>query len=321
MNNVQIAVDNWQQRVVELKSQGFNNCEIAREIWGSSYFEYKVRSALKTTTTPIVEYTDPFNLDPENVNILYLDIESSPCISYHFQHWNVNISQQHAIQQSHLLSVAYAFNDDEVKGFKLSPNDVAKQDDLTLVINLIEAIEKADIIVGYNSKKFDIKYLNTRALYYNLPPLSTVKHIDLYEQVKRSFKFPSNSMGNVSKYLGLEGKLANDGFDLWKRCMEHWNEETCEKALTDMLTYNMQDIEATRDLYKYMQGWFKGTPNVGMMKNQKSDDTVLRCSKCSSEDVTELDKKHFISNTWSMYRCNSCNGVSRFSKKGLVGVM
>lgn len=319
--SIQIAVDDWQQKVVNLKSQGFNNCEIARELWGSSYYEYKVRAALKTNVTAVIqEYTDPFNLNPNDVNILYLDIETSPCISYHFQHWNVNISQQHNIQQSHLLSVAYAFNDDDVVGFKLSAKDVENQDDLTLVVNLIEAIEKADIIVGYNSKKFDLKYLNTRALFYNLPPLSTVKHIDLYEQVKRSFKFPSNSMGNVSKYLGLEGKLANDGFDLWKRCMEHWNEETCEKALDDMLTYNMQDIEATRDLYKYLQGWFKGTPNVGMMKNQKSSCTTLRCSKCSSDDIIALEKQHFLSNVWEMYRCNTCNGVSRFSKKGLVGI-
>lgn len=321
----------WEIKTLELLAEGQSNRSIATIVFGDTYYEYKIRAFInkhglkkevdeyrKIQSSESIE--DLSVLSDKKVNYLYFDIETSPCISYHFNHYDVTVRQEHKIKESHLLSVSWAFNDGEVQGFKLTPEEVANGDDLTLVVNLIEAIEKADILVGYNSKKFDIKYLNTRAFYYGIPPLSTTKHIDLYEQVKKSFKFPSNSMGNVSKYIGLEGKLETEGWSLWRKCMEHWNTEVCEQALTDMLTYNKQDIEATRDLHKRMQGWLKQAPNIGAMTNVKSDVNTLRCIKCGSDDVVALNKLTYTNvKGWEMYRCNKCSGVSRIGGKGLVG--
>ena len=328
LNENENSLEGWQKKTLNLLIHGVSNRAIATEVFGDTYYEYRIRSFLKQIEKGKVSipqfkdetYLADSVLHKENVNILYFDIETSPCISYHFNHWDVSIRQEHKIKESHLLTVSWAFNDEPVRGFKLSVDDVEKGDDLTLVVDMLEAIEKADILVGYNSKKFDIKYLNTRALYYGIPPVTTTKHIDLYEQVRKSFKFPSNSMGNVSSYLGLEGKLETEGWSLWRRCMEHWNVEACEKALDDMLTYNKQDIEATRDLHKRLMGWLKQTPNIGAMKNIKSGIKTMRCSKCSSDDVEALNKLTYTNvKGWEMYRCKSCGGVSRFSNNGLVG--
>lgn len=332
LNTNGYKLNDWQKQILVLLADGMSNRAIATKVFGDTYYEYKVRSFLKKIEMEVDDVTFPASnkkvlsesvesiLHKENVNILYFDIETSPCLSYHFNHWDVSIRQEHKVKESHLLTVSWAFNDEPVQGFKLNPSDIKDGDDLTLVVNMMEAIEKADIMVGYNSKKFDIKYLNTRAIFYGIPPVTTTKHIDLYEQVKKSFKFPSNSMGNVSNYLGLEGKLETEGWSLWRRCMEYWNIPECEKALDDMLKYNKQDIEATRDLHKRMMGWLKQTPNIGAIKNIKSGVNTMRCAKCSSDDVVALNKLTFTNvKGWEMYRCNSCGGVSRYSTNGLVG--
>lgn len=330
------GLEDWHLAAVARKSAGLSNSDIAEQVLGSETKATSVARFFRTSLAhELLEAVDKEKTGPVTVmspvsallqktrklNVLYWDIETSPCVSYHYQHWKVNIRQDQAIKQSHLLSISYAFNDEEPVGFRLTPEEVRDEDDLTLVYNMIEAIEKADIIIGYNSKNFDLKVLNTRALYYGLPPIKPTKHIDLFEQVKKTFRFPSNSLGNVSSYLQLEGKLINEP-GLWRRCMEHWNEEVCEQALIDMLTYNKQDIVATRDLYKKIQGWTKQTANLGAITNLINDDHAIRCSKCASTDVTMIEQNGLAFTNvkaFQMYRCNDCGGVSRISASGLVG--
>lgn len=326
-------LEDWHLKACQYKNEGFTLSEISEKLFGTESKVSTINRFFKTSLGhELLEESSVVNLHKEQtaqeflsnnrkLNILYWDIETSPYKSYHYNHWKVNIPQNFAISQSHLLSVAYAFNDEEPVGFRLNPEEVRDEDDLTLIVNMIQAIEKADVIVGYNSKKFDLRMLNTRALYYDLPPIKPTKHIDLYEQIKKSFRFPSNSLGNVSAYLQLEGKLINEP-GLWRRCMEYQNEEVCEQALIDMLTYNKQDIVATRDLYKRIQGWTKQTANLGAMTNLINNEQVVRCSKCASDDVSVImDNGLAFTNVkaFQMYRCNSCGGVSRISASGLVG--
>ena len=334
-------VEQWKKTACNLKNLGLTNKEISLKIFGndSTASIYKLYTFFKTSIAynllqkdVDIELTADEEFRVNELKILYWDIETSPCVSYHYQHWKVNIRQDQAIKQSHLLSVSYSFNDEEPVGFRLNPSEVAKEDDLTLVVNMIEAIEKADVIVGYNSKRFDMKVLNTRALYWGLPPIKPAKHIDLYDQVKKLFRFPSNSLGNVSAYLQLEGKLITDR-GLWRRCMEHWNEEECEAALIDMLTYNKQDIEATRDLYYRIRGWTHNPVNIGAITNVKNaveeydeEGRLLpkvvtpRCTKCGSDDITPVEGSLNFTTTrgYSIYRCNveSCKGVSRLGSGG-----
>lgn len=330
-------LEDWHLEVVDAFNAGNTPSQITRIVFGESNWNGDYKKVIRFLKTSLayeliqsrskkesvedeVSEEDANTISRKNLNILYWDIETSPCSSYHYQHWKVNIRQDQAIKQSHLLSISYAFNDEEPIGFKLDPEDVKNENDLTLVVNMIEAIEKADVIVGYNSKNFDLKTLNTRALFWDLPPIKPTKHIDLYEQVRKSFRFPSNSLGNVSAYLQLEGKLITDN-GLWRRCMEFWNTEDCEKALDDMLTYNKQDIVATRDLYYRMRGWTKQTANLGAMLNNINNDFVNRCPKCTSLNVVPLEGKLAFTNVkaYQMYRCTDCGDVSRISASGLVG--
>ena len=138
----------------------------------------------------------------DKVNILFWDLESSLMEGMFFRIWQENIQFKRITKQSHLLTASWAFNDEPVQGVRVTPDDVATSNDFDIVVKMVQAINKADIIVTFNGKKFDCKLLNTRALFWGLPPIKPVKHIDLFEQSKRLFKFPSNSMQNISMYRG-----------------------------------------------------------------------------------------------------------------------
>ena len=261
------------------------------------------------------------------LNILYFDLETSPELGWVWGRWKQNLGDVQIERYSHLLSASWAFNDGEVQSVRLTPEDVKNEDDLTVVVDMVKAINNADIIVGFNSKKFDIKVLKTRMIKWNLPPMKPVKHLDIMQIAKAQMRFPSNSMDNISKYLGYsELKIATGGFDLWKRCMNYRDVEECDKALKEMELYNKGDIEVTRNLFKKFQGWSTGV-NVGTMVNNLSPhNATLRCTKCGSDDIFLEDGfAYTASSGFNLYRCGNteCRGVSRISSSGknLLGVV
>ena len=57
---------------------------------------------------------------PNKPKVLFYDIETTLAKSYHFQQWQVNLSQKQKVQESHLLSIAWCWNDGDVNGDILS---------------------------------------------------------------------------------------------------------------------------------------------------------------------------------------------------------
>lgn len=284
------------------------------------------RSTMQDYLKRIVDFKqEVLEIPNKELKVLYWDLETSPELGWVWGRWKQNLGDIQVERYSHLLSASYAFNDEPVQGSRLSVEDVANEDDLTVVIDIVQAINKADVIVSFNGKKFDLKVLKTRMIKWGLPPLKPVKHLDVMQIAKAQMRFPSNSMDNIAKYLGYsELKVATGGFDLWKRSMNHRNHIECDKALESMLHYNKGDISVTRNLFKQFQGWSTGV-NIGAIVNQLTPESqTLRCTKCGSDDMFVEDGfAYTATNGFQLYRCGCCRGVSRINSRGdkLVGVI
>lgn len=313
----------WHEDCLKLSEQGLSGRKIAKKL---GMGKTQINDVIKAHKEGVLQLSSP---EKKEIVYCYLDLETSFMQSYHFDIWQINIPMSQVIKQSHLLSASWAFNDEEVQGVRLTPDDVKTENDLDVVVNLIEAINKSDVIVTFNGKKFDIKKLNTRALYWGLPPVVTPRHIDLMQDAKRLFKFPSNSMQNISQYLGENGKISTGGTRLWQRCAEYENYDVCDAALQEMLDYNLQDIEATRDLHKRFMGWSKNTPNIATITKQVQgrnlkEDTELLCVHCGSNDVSKImingvaKQGYSAVSSFELYRCgeSNCRGVSRVNASG-----
>lgn len=308
----------WHTKAVELSNMGFSGREIAKALGrGKS----QINDYLKHLREKDLEVEVN---EEKKLNILYFDLESSLMGTLTFGLWNQNISGNRITKHSHLLSNSWAFNDEPPQGVRLSPEDVAEGNDLLVVVDTIRAIEKADLIVSFNGKKFDVPLLKTRALLHGLPPIKFPPHLDLMQEAKRNFRFPSNSMQNISLYLGEHGKLATSGRNLWERCYHFQNYDDCNDALAQMLEYGLRDIDATRDLHKRMQGWFKSPVNIGLITKEingvnTKDNHDLLCPHCSSKDVDKIGSKAYTSvSSFNIYRCGNsvCRGLSRDNAAG-----
>lgn len=313
----------WHQDALSLHQSGLSGRKIAKKLGrGKS----QINDMIKAYKEGTLQLKEP---KKKELVYCYFDLETSFMQGYFFDIWQVNIPMSQVTKQSHLLSASWAINDDEPVGIRLTPEDVKTGNDLEVVVKLIEAINSCDVAVTFNGKKFDVKKLNTRALYWGLPPVVIPRHIDLMQDAKRLFKFPSNSMQNISQYLGEDGKISTGGSRLWQRCAEFENYEVCDAALQEMLDYNLQDINATRDLHKRFMGWSKNTPNIGTITKQVQgkdlkEDTELLCVHCGSSDVSKImidgtAKQGYTSvSSFDLYRCgeSTCRGVSRVNASG-----
>ena len=175
---------------LELIEQGYSQrsaCEVLSLSRSSVQRYLKKLNELNITVDSVVTTVD------DKVNVLFWDLESSLMEGMFFRIWQENIQFKRITKQSHLLTASWAFNDEPVQGVRIAPDDVATSNDFDIVVKMVQAINKADVIVTFNGKRFDSKLLNTRALFWGLPPIKPVKHIDLFEQSKRLFKFPSNN--------------------------------------------------------------------------------------------------------------------------------
>lgn len=302
---------NWHSVALELSSQGLSGRKIAKQIGKA---KSSVNDVLKAHREGLLELSKK---EAKKLKYCYWDLENSLMEGRFFRVRDENIPPHRITKHSHLLSIAWAFNDEEPQSLRMTPEDVKTGNDLALVVKMIEVINEADVIVTYNGKRFDWGVLATRALAYGLPPLKKVAHIDLFQDTK-TFRFPSRSMQAVSMYLGLDGKIATSGGYLWEKCADWWKREECEEALIKMEIYNRQDIEATRDLHYRLQGW--GTSvNIGTIINELTDDNSLRCVHCGSANISKMDKMTITStSSFSLYRCDEkdCRGVSRITANG-----
>jgi uncharacterized protein YprB with RNaseH-like and TPR domain len=308
----------WHQEVIKKSEAGLSGRKIAKE---TGLAKSTINDMLKEHREGTLEYSEPKLKKPK---ILYFDLETSLMQVYTFGIWNVNIAGNRITKHSHILSNSWAYDDEEVQGIRLTPEQVKNSDDLMVVVDTIKAIEGADILVSYNGVKFDRKVLNTRALHHGLPPIRWCKQFDVMVEVKKNFRFPSNSMENVSRYLGLDGKVTTSGNRLWERCFEWWNHEECDKALADMLYYGKHDITVTRNLYKRIKGWDKSAVNVGLITKEingvnTKDNHELLCCHCGSNDVDNIGSKAYTSvSSFDIYRCGNsvCRGLNRSNAAG-----
>ncbi|NIV36315.1 MAG: hypothetical protein GWN58_44790, partial [Anaerolineae bacterium] len=77
-----------------------------------------------------------------------------------------------------------------------------------------------DIVIGQNSKAFDVKKFNARALTHGLLPPSPYQQIDTKTAASSIGRFGSNSLKHLARQLGITLKEENRGWSLWRDVMK-----------------------------------------------------------------------------------------------------
>lgn len=242
------------------------------------------------------------------VRALVYDIETSPSIAYHWRRWKENISEAQVIQNSYVLTwSAKWLGDDRVVADSVhlhnSADELGLPNDFEVVNSLWHMLDEADIIIHQNGDNFDLPTMNSRFVYWGLYPPHPSKSVDTLKIAKKEFRFPSNSLDSLARYLGLDVSKIKTDFELWRRCMEG-----DISAYEEMLTYNMRDVEVLEEVYLRLRPFDRKHPNVSLYTAVDGP----TCPCCGSPHLEPTHRHAYTAvSKFPTYRCTECGKVSR----------
>jgi hypothetical protein len=299
--------------VCQLKLQGMNHRDISEAVWGVRTRASTVHYILRRRGLVGEGKGNPRNHLLRAPKILVFDIETAPCLSYHWGLWQQNIGLNMMVRDWAVISWSAKWvGEDEVMyqdcrshfdGSALSVH--SEIDDRNILEGVWALLDNADIVVTQNGKKFDVKKLNARFLHHGMKPPSSYKHIDTLQIAKRHFAFTSNKLEYMTdKFCTKYKKLTHGkfpGFELWKECQlgnsEAWDE---------MEEYNQYDVLSLEELVFKLAPWSNQMPNLDMYHDE--GENVCFCGNHEWEHrgyaYTNLSK-------FDKFACTSCGAEKR----------
>ena len=241
--------------------------------------------------------------------ICVFDIEFAPMQVYTFGLWDQNITPDKIITDGYVLCwSAKMLNDPKIELDVIEPFLSKDGDDYDVIQHIHQYLDKCQIVIGHNIKEYDLKTLNTRFLYYGFYPLSQFQVIDTLTVAKNNFRFPSNSLKYINKFLDIKQKDETEGFQLWKNCTQG-----DEESLSKLGKYCKNDVLATEELYYKFRPYIKTHPNMGLY----FETTEPICKNCGSKNLMSNGFYYTNVSKYESVRCGSCGALGR-KKDNLV---
>lgn len=239
-------------------------------------------------------------------NILVIDIENSPNLAHVWSLWNNNVSLSQLQETGEIISFAAKWVGKKKVIFKSTFHDGMD----AMLDEAHKLLSEADIVVGYNSKNFDMKHLNRAFIENGYAPPAPYAQVDLMHVVKSQFRFVSNKLDHVVQQLGLGKKTAHTGHDLWVRCMQG---DAAAWAL--MRKYNKNDVVITEELYLTLIPWVPNHPNMALLKGVEGQ----ACTNCASTNLQWRGYYYTAASKFRRFVCNDCSKWGRSSQREQSG--
>jgi hypothetical protein len=186
--------------------------------------------------------------------VLIVDIETAPLEVYCWGLFDQNIALNQIKEDWSILCWSAKWLDGKKVFYQGVGKQKNKRDDSTILKKIWKLMDTADIIIGQNSSRFDVKKLNARFILNGMKPPSSYRQLDTMKIAKKYFSFTSNKLEYTSGKLCTKySKLKHNefaGFDLWKECLAG-----NRKAWASMERYNRHDVLVTEEYYKKISGW------------------------------------------------------------------
>ncbi len=242
--------------------------------------------------------------------ILLLDIETLPLVSYTWGMFDQNVALNQIKEDWTIAAFAAKWHGSKEVIYIDNRDKKDVRDDRDILKVAWKLMNEADIIVGQNSKSFDIKKLNARFILNGMKPPSSYKQFDTMRVAKKVFAFTSNKLEYMSDKLCKQYKKLKvtkfPGFNLWSECMKG-NKE----AWIEMERYNKLDVLSLEELYDKLKAW-----DTSINHNLYSRDNSTVCS-CGSNDFQKNGYFYGAAGQFQRYRCANCGAEVR-DKKNLL---
>ena len=235
--------------------------------------------------------------------IVTLDIETFPNLVYTWGLFKQNIGLNQIARNWSLAACCWKWLDQKRTHYIDAEADPL--DDSLILAAVWQVLDEADIVVGQNSKHFDIRKLNARFIEAGYPPPSPYKQIDTKVEAVKVAMFTSNKLEWLAEHLSDIPKDKHDefpGFTLWSECLAG-----NPRAWAAMRKYNPTDVRSTEQVYLRLRPWIVGHPNVAVL----ADDGHRHCPHCGG---THLHQRGYTTTQTGVYPRYSCLGCGAWSR-------
>ena len=276
--------------VIEFVSSG----ESKRQIQNYKYSEIVKLAGLEANTHS--QKTDPVEIRITPPKILVFDLEVSTKIVHTYQMWDTNISPNCIIEDFYILAFSAKFVGEDTVHYldtRYSPKC-----DLHILEALSHLINEATHLCGHNLKRFDLPTLRARMIQRGVAPIPELPVIDTLSIAKRLFKFSSNKLSELAKYLDCD-VLKDDhskfpGISLFTESM-NGNME----AFQAMEHYCKTDSIVTEKILTKLMPW---EPAINFQSNYQK----VICS-CGGDKFYRNGMKYTRSGAFQINRCSACS--------------
>jgi len=239
-----------------------------------------------------------------------IDIETTPIESYTWGLWEQNVGlEMIKTEWSILAFCSKVIGKPGVEYADTGGRGAGKvRDDSKLLKRLWTILNEADIVIGQNVRRFDIKKINARLVMAGYKPYSPVRVIDTLDAAKKTFAFTSNRLAWTSKYMTDTPKSEHKkypGFELWAACLKD-----DPGAWAEMKKYNVQDVVATEKLYAKLRPWMSNHLNLGVYVGNKE---THACPACGSLNTQRRGRATTQAFQYWRYQCVDCGSWSKAS--------
>lgn len=110
-----------------------------------------------------------------------------------------------------------------------------------------ETIEECDFLVGWNSKRFDIPFLNARLMKHGHRPVKGGLHLDAMYLARANtggIRLRGSSLAHVSSVFEVPHKKTALDFNVWQKAIEKE-----EDAIDQVVLHNHFDVIVTKEVY------------------------------------------------------------------------
>lgn len=232
---------------------------------------------------------------------LFFDIECSKAIALTFSAGrDCYINPDDIIQYPAIICICYKWEgQDKVYSLQWDKN----KNDKSLLEKFVKIAEQADELVGHNGDNFDIKYIRTRCLFHRISMMPEFTTLDTYKAAKAGFRFMSNKLDFIAKYIGSGGKT-HTGNDLWNDITLK-NSPAARKIMVD---YCKNDVLELEKVYLAMKPYTKAKLRISQNKEH--------CPECDSLNVKVRSYKISIGgNKFAHVQCHDCGKYFKVPEK------
>lgn len=225
--------------VLKLHSRGVSRKEIARQFnerYDSGRSQDSIKHCIDVYGTEVEKHVP---------KVLIIDIETRSLTVKTFGLKDQNIGLDQVIDDGGILCWSAKWLGTDKVFYEETKGDKSKEK--TILKKLKKLMDEADIVMGQNSKSFDVPIINGLFLYYDLlDDVKEYRQIDTL-RMSRTYKFLSHKLQYMSGKLCKIKKHTHSKFPGMSLWIEY--EAKNPLAFAEMKKYNMADVEATEELF------------------------------------------------------------------------